>query len=56
MSVTKTAYDHSYYYLQRAKEMFIRDQRSFKCNYASWDNLPKDTKDYYEKLARKEYA
>ncbi len=25
MSVTKTAYDHSYYYLQRAKELHKRD-------------------------------
>ena len=25
MSVTKTAYDHSYYYLQRAKELHRRD-------------------------------
>ena len=54
MSVTKTANDSSYFYLQKAKELFLCDQKSFKCNYASWDRLPKTTKDYYEDLARKE--
>ena len=51
MSVTKTANDHSYFYLQRAKVVSMR-QRTFKCNYASWDGLP-TTRDYYEDLARK---
>ncbi len=55
MSVTKTANDHSYFYLQRAKELFQCDQRTFKCNYASWDRLPKTTRDYYEDLARKKF-
>ena len=54
MSVTKTANDSSYFYLQRAKELFQCDQRTFKSNYASWDRLPKTTKDYYEDVARKE--
>ena len=44
MSVTKTTYDHSYYYLQRAKELHKRDVKTFNCNYASWDRLPKTTK------------
>ena len=55
MSVTKTANDHSYFYLQKAKELFLCDQKSFKCNYASWDRLPKTTRDYYEDLARKRF-
>ena len=55
MSVTKTAYDHSYFYLQKAKDLFRCDQKTFKCNYAHWDRLPKTTRDYYEDLARKKY-
>ena len=54
MRVTTTANDSRYLYLQRAKDLFQCDQRTFKCNYASWDRLPKTTKDYYEDLARKE--
>ena len=53
MSVTKTANAHSYFYLQKAKELFLCDQKSFKCNYASWDRLPKTKKDEYEYIARK---
>ena len=55
MSVTKTANDSSYFYLQRAKELFQCDQRTFKCNYVSWDRLPKTTRDYYEELAREKF-
>ena len=54
MSVTKTANDSSYFYLQRAKELYQCDQKTFKWNYASWDRLPKTVRDYYEDLARKE--
>ena len=55
MSVTKTANDSSYFYLQRAKELFQCDQRTFKCNNSSCDRLPKTTRDYYEDLARKKF-
>ena len=63
MSVTKTAYDSSYYYLQRAKELYLSDWKAWKrgdeimyhlCHWGPWDRLPKTTRDYYEDLARKE--
>ena len=54
MSVTKTAYDHSYYYLQRAKELHRRDVITHKVRGAArWDDLPRTSRDYYEDLARK---
>ena len=54
MSVTKTAYDHSYYYLQRAKELHKRDVATHKVRGAAkWDDLPRTSRDYYEDLARK---
>ena len=52
MSVTKTA-DHSYFYLQKAKELFQCDQKKFECNYASWDRLPQFKRDEYEYIARR---
>ena len=30
MSLTKTAYDHSYYYLQRAKELYLSDWKAWE--------------------------
>ena len=46
MSVTKTAYDHSYYYLQKAKELA-------NCNGEMWDRLSKVKRDEYEYIARR---
>lgn len=57
MSVTKTAYDHSYYYLQKAKEMHKADVKSGKVNGADrWEDLPRTSRDIYEERARKEHA
>ena len=54
MSITKTAYDHSYYYLQRAKELHKRDVITHRVRGAArWDDLPRTSRDYYEDLARK---
>ena len=54
MSITKTAYDHSYYYLQRAKQLHKQDVRVHKVRCAArWDDLPRTSRDYYEDLARK---
>ena len=54
MSITKTAYDHSYFYLQRAKELHKRDVATHKVRgAATWDDLPRTSRDYYEDLARK---
>ena len=46
MSVTKTAYDHSYFYLQKAKELA-------NCDGEVWDRLSKIKRDEYEYIARK---
>ena len=46
MSVTKTAYDHSYFYLQKAKELA-------NCNGEMWDRLSKVKRDEYEYIARR---
>ena len=57
MSVTKTAYDHSYYYLQKAKEMHKADVKAGKVNGADrWEDLPRTSRDIYEDRARKEHA
>ena len=54
MSVTKTANDHSYYYLQRAKELHKRDVITHRVRGAArWDDLPRTSRDHYEDLARK---
>ena len=46
MSVTKTPYDHSYFYLQKAKELA-------NCNGEMWDRLSKVKRDEYEYIARR---
>jgi len=46
MSVTKTAYDHSYFYLQKAKELA-------NCSGEVWDRLSKVKRDEYEYIARR---
>ena len=46
MSVTKTANDHSYFYLQKAKELA-------NCDGKVWDRLSKIKRDEYEYIARK---
>ena len=46
MSVTKTADDHSYFYLQKAKELA-------NCNGEMWDRLSKVKRDEYEYIARR---
>ena len=52
MSITKTAYDHSYYYLQRAKQLHKQDVRVHKVRGAArWDDLPRTSRDYYEDLS-----
>lgn len=57
MSVTKTAYDHGYYYLQKAKEMHKADVRAGRVRGADrWDDLTRTARDIYEDRARKEYA
>ena len=37
----RTAYDHSYYYLQRAKELHKRDVITHRVRGMIWDDLPK---------------
>ena len=57
MSVTKTAYDHSYYYLQKAKELHKADIRSGKVRGMDrWDDLPMTARIIYQERARKEFA
>lgn len=57
MSVTKTAYDHSYYYLQKAKELHKADVKSGRVRGAdTWDSLSRTARDIYENRARKEFA
>ena len=45
MSVTKTPYDHSYYFLQCAKEEAKKDG-------CDWDKLSKEVRDKYEDFVR----
>ena len=53
MSITKSR-DHSYYFLQRAKELFETDKKTYgNMNNLSWDRLSQVTRDLYEEDARK---
>ena len=54
MSITKTPNDHSYYYLQRAKRLFVEDKWKTNATNMTWDKLSKVDRDRYEELARKE--
>ena len=53
MSVTKTAYNHSYYYLQRAKQLAKKDGHDYDKlpQYSRTDNKHKD---HYHDMAKKE--
>ena len=54
MSITKTPNDHSYYYLQRAKRLFVEDKWKTNATSMTWDRLSQVDRDRYEKLAREE--
>jgi len=53
MSITKSR-DSSYYYLQRAKRLFVEDKWKTNATDMTWDRLSQVDRDKYEELARKE--